>query len=121
MLKAATWIQPRKEWDKHHAMPGHIVMFRCGCGDYAHAYLDKGEDQTTLACRKCERTEHNRLYMRKRRGSDVPHDPRPCGHCGQVFQPERTTARYCSTRCRVAAHRSSKRPKKPARKKAGKP
>ena len=28
-----------------------------------------------------------------------------CARCGAEFRPRRTTARYCSTRCRVAAHR----------------
>src|SRR5262245_27327498 len=27
--------------------------------------------------------------------------PRTCGHCGEVFEPERTTARFCSPTCRV--------------------
>jgi hypothetical protein len=31
-----------------------------------------------------------------------------CAHCGETFVPKRTTARYCSTRCRVAAHRAQK-------------
>jgi hypothetical protein len=31
---------------------------------------------------------------------------RCCDHCGAHFMPKRTTARYCSTRCRVAAHRA---------------
>ena len=31
--------------------------------------------------------------------------PIACGQCGAVFTPKRSTARYCSTRCRVAAHR----------------
>jgi hypothetical protein len=32
----------------------------------------------------------------------------PCAHCGDPFKPQRTTGRYCSTRCRVAAHRARK-------------
>jgi hypothetical protein len=31
--------------------------------------------------------------------------PRTCGHCGGEFLPEHTTARYCSAKCRMAAHR----------------
>jgi hypothetical protein len=31
--------------------------------------------------------------------------PIPCRHCGVKFAPQRCTARYCSTRCRVAAWR----------------
>jgi hypothetical protein len=40
-------------------------------------------------------------------------DPLPftCGHCGTVFYPQRSSARYCSTKCRVAAHRGQKKKK----------
>jgi hypothetical protein len=30
---------------------------------------------------------------------------RPCEHCGEPFIPQRTTARFCSTKCRVYHHR----------------
>jgi hypothetical protein len=26
---------------------------------------------------------------------------RACEHCGEKFEPQRTTARFCSTKCRV--------------------
>ena len=29
-----------------------------------------------------------------------------CEHCGQEFERQRTTARFCSARCRMAAHRA---------------
>jgi hypothetical protein len=29
-----------------------------------------------------------------------------CVHCGDTFTRQRRTAKYCSTKCRVAAHRS---------------
>jgi hypothetical protein len=32
-----------------------------------------------------------------------------CACCGGPFRPERTTGRYCSPRCRVAAHRARKK------------
>ena len=32
---------------------------------------------------------------------------RACDHCGQLFNPKRSDAQYCSTRCRVAAHHKS--------------
>ena len=31
-----------------------------------------------------------------------------CRQCGEEFPRRRTTARYCSTRCRMAAHRGKK-------------
>jgi hypothetical protein len=30
---------------------------------------------------------------------------RKCEHCGEPFVPERTTARFCSPKCRVYFHR----------------
>ena len=38
--------------------------------------------------------------------------PRPavaCRHCGVEFTPTRSDARYCSGRCRVAAHREARK------------
>jgi hypothetical protein len=32
--------------------------------------------------------------------------PFACAHCGEPFTPARSDARYCSGRCRVAAHRA---------------
>lgn len=32
-----------------------------------------------------------------------------CAYCGQLFRTESHKARFCSTRCRVAAHRRKKR------------
>jgi hypothetical protein len=31
--------------------------------------------------------------------------PRACEQCGSKFHAQRTTARFCSARCRVAHHR----------------
>jgi hypothetical protein len=31
---------------------------------------------------------------------------RPCEHCGEPFEARRRDARYCSGRCRTAAHRA---------------
>ena len=34
---------------------------------------------------------------------------RLCSHCGSQFRPKRSTARFCKTRCRVAAQRARDR------------
>ena len=36
---------------------------------------------------------------------DAGFDPDACQHCGETFQRLRRSKIYCSTRCRVAAHR----------------
>lgn len=37
-----------------------------------------------------------------------PEPARECAKCGQEFTPRRSDARFCSSRCRVAAHRAAK-------------
>jgi len=55
---------------------------------------------TTAASRaKAERDK-----KRRQRGTDL--SARPCAHCGAVFTPRRSTAQFCSSGCRVAAHRA---------------
>jgi len=81
-----------------------------------------------LHCRAkvCEDCRHERdmKKQRERRAVKagllvtVPHKAfrllqsaaRTCGHCGGEFKPKRTTARYCSTKCRVYAARARSNP-----------
>ena len=39
----------------------------------------------------------------------VTHGERNCEHCGTSYVPARRDARFCGTRCRVAANRAAKR------------
>jgi hypothetical protein len=54
------------------------------------------------ACAARRRQATHRQSTRPRRRI---HAPRPCAECGQTFTPQRTDARQCSVRCRVAAYR----------------
>ena len=63
-------------------------------------------------CKNC-RLEHRRALARlaakrRRRTSGEVTTPttKPCAHCGKSFKPQRSTATFCSTKCRVAAHRT---------------
>jgi hypothetical protein len=47
----------------------------------------------------------DRCYAKGVSVTGMASPPIACVHCGAVFTPKRSTARYCSTRCRVAAHR----------------
>ena len=38
--------------------------------------------------------------------ADMGIDPDACDHCGEHFERKRQTKQFCSTRCRVAAHRA---------------
>jgi hypothetical protein len=42
------------------------------------------------------------------------HRPTPCAECGGGFTPRRTTARFCSAACRLAAHRRLSMTEKPS-------
>jgi hypothetical protein len=64
----------------------------------------------TWPTRRCSR-RCLRAYLRRRQQLRRPsrakvHDDLRCGHCGGTFTPTRSDARYCSLRCRVAAHRA---------------
>jgi hypothetical protein len=125
MIKPPRWVQPRKDWKEHgfadcmaYYKGCWWVRYTCGCGRKGlEILLHKGEElnRQNMACADCwrlhrkqERTERKRLYIRKRRGSDEPRELRSCAHCGNNFIPKRTTAEFCSTRCRVAAHRQKR-------------
>lgn len=47
-----------------------------------------------------------RQAVRRTVRSWVRHRPRACPVCGDFFTPRRSTARYCSGRCRTRAWRS---------------
>lgn len=49
-------------------------------------------------------SEKCRSRMRRGPRQDLT---RACEHCGEMFTPTRSDARFCSTRCRVAAHRAA--------------
>jgi uncharacterized OB-fold protein len=52
--------------------------------------------------------ECRRAHDRQRKAwTPVVHVEQSCAQCGELFVPARSDARYCSGRCRVAAHRAS--------------
>jgi hypothetical protein len=53
-----------------------------------------------------ERRRREQNERRRQRRAQAPRDPVACVRCGDRFVPVRSTAEYCSTRCRVAAHRA---------------
>lgn len=63
-------------------------------------------------CRHCElarRRERNRNASRNyrvRKGLVTTLPFANCSHCGQLFERKRSTAQFCSPKCRVAAHRA---------------
>lgn len=83
------------------------------CGHEA-ASLPSTGNLLQRVCRNC-RLDHqramDRLAARRRRrrsGEVVDRSEASCAHCGNPFTPKRSTATFCSTKCRVGAHRAAK-------------
>ena len=84
------------------------------CPVCGHAAADLPSHGSTLqrCCGSC-RLNHDRalarLAARRRRrakGEVTTPGVKACEVCGSPFNPERSTAKFCSTKCRVAAYRS---------------
>jgi endogenous inhibitor of DNA gyrase (YacG/DUF329 family) len=79
---------------------------KSNCSTCGRAMVGSGE------CNYCERdrgrrssASRSRLY-RRRHGIVQDQFSETCPVCGKVFLPKRSTARFCSTTCRVKAHRT---------------
>jgi hypothetical protein len=79
--------------------------------------LECQQEHAAEANRKNQRRRRQREKRQRRQEAGIEMSkgffkvelPIPCAHCGEPFLPARSTGRYCSTRCRVAAHRGAKR------------
>jgi hypothetical protein len=113
MSKRGRWRRKRKE-------PVYRQKKCVRCGEH---YLGFGRGRYCGSCRRARIAEARRRYQRKCRQRETALRKEAaghilgtgdfrivrkvrCAHCGKPFKPQRTTARYCGTRCRVAAHRS---------------
>jgi hypothetical protein len=75
-----------------------------------HARTHAGVTRAAEAERKLDSSRQELQAVaqtRPHRDRRVLHAPRVCAneYCAVVFQPRRTTARYCSGACRMAVHR----------------
>ncbi|QNJ17662.1 hypothetical protein SynA1840_02130 [Synechococcus sp. A18-40] len=68
-----------------------------------------------ITCPEDQRLERKRemarlAARRRRRANGEVTTPafKKCEVCGNEFEPKRSTARFCSTKCRVATHRSAR-------------
>jgi ribosomal protein L32 len=82
------------------------------CGHDAASLVTNHRSPIQRCCRVC-RLDHERAMARlaarrRRRAKGEVTTPAviPCTHCGTIFTPKRSTAQFCSTACRVAAHRA---------------
>ena len=64
-------------------------------------------DRVGYCSDECRRErDHRRAVARWANRPPREVEDRPCDRCGETFTPTRSDARYCSGRCRVAAHRA---------------
>ena len=55
-----------------------------------------------------ERNEYQKQWIRKKRKKHIK--PVMCKQCDQFFLPKRSTAVFCSAKCRLQCHRANKSP-----------
>jgi hypothetical protein len=117
------WANDRQAWLRDQRLnPRKCFSFHridCGCG----VRVRRGNRASRCeACQAARALERRRAGQRERRaikagllGPDLvmqdgrilyPAIPAACLRCGESFTPKRTTARFCSVRCRVAHHRA---------------
>jgi hypothetical protein len=107
-------------------MQGKPRYYRHRCPGCGRDGLLSSRARRCADCLRRRQAEANRVDQRRRRREKtlerrqaaglvrrsgegwVPCDI-ACACCGRPFRPERTTGRYCSTRCRVAACRERKK------------
>lgn len=76
----------------------------CKCG--RHVFF-RGDRKTYLQCFDCDQARRKALQAAWR-DANIPKAAEVlCQKCGTMFQPKRSTAKFCSTRCRVAFNRAS--------------
>jgi hypothetical protein len=122
------------DMESHAPHPKAVLAFnprwayrcsKCGESYWLRWYVACDETGQDLYCRNCtldseffwcRRGQHvisggwQAIQPDRERGHATikpkPDHTRACAHCGQTFTPKRSDARYCSGRCRVAAHRA---------------
>lgn len=76
------------------------------CGD--HVAIDPSTSkQPRVLCPTCRHECRQRTFQAARDKKRVEHQSKQCERCGEAFQPMRSTAKFCSTKCRVYASRHS--------------
>ena len=80
----------------------------CGC----QCLVSSFSGPSPYCSKSCSRAAHRALRPKPK----VDHKNIRCGHCGHWFMPTRSTAKFCSAKCRVAANRTKAAKKKTTKK-----
>ncbi len=88
--------------------PGFERLHCSGCGMTFWRKPRPRASGHAFCSRQCFAAFHRRLTPKARRwfyGVKEQFPAKACEHCGEQFEPKYYHVRFCSTRCRVAAHR----------------
>ena len=84
-------------------------MNRCAVCGVTFLTDNKRATCCTVRCRKHKDREYQKYYRRNHYKKAEINDV-ICQHCNELFKPKRKGAKFCSVKCRVAAHRERKLP-----------
>lgn len=113
-------ITTQRVYESFFGKPGELSvandsLFQVSCQSCGEQMLRDPHRESWQAdhCQRCLREwkrESNRKSAKSYRESNkhktaVVHQPIACTVCGALFTPKRSTAKFCSGKCRVAAHR----------------
>ena len=84
------------------------IFLPCSQCGQKHARQQKivGEMKCTDCVANNVRAASRKSSADYRERNRKPKEPIACAHCGQEFTPKRSTAQFCSVKCRVSANRA---------------
>ena len=89
---------------------GHISWRWRPCDQCGQLHARRVLISGTMKCTDCvaanERKASAKSSADYRTRNRQPKQPVTCSHCGKSFMPQRSTATFCTAKCRVAAHRA---------------
>ena len=100
----AMWILTQQRISKNmdRYTHGNYCLVSCSrCG--IDVYSDR--NCSYRVCFKCRHRNQLEAVRRCQARYKVKHEDRVCGCCKKAYSPKRSTAKYCSDKCRVQAHR----------------
>jgi hypothetical protein len=83
------------------------MLKRCAC---SAVFVGDPGARNCPACKRAADLAATRAAVRRMRAKQRPPLAQHCRQCGEPMSAKRSTKAFCSEKCRVAAHRESKRP-----------
>lgn len=108
-------MRERHYRERHYRSPidgdlGSHVKKNCPVCD--QPFQARGPSMPRYCSKQCCKKAARRRQVEQRIEARAARDHyRVCARCGSSFEAQRATRQFCSTRCRVAAHRVSTLPR----------